>query len=508
MKGQLPASLLAAALLAASAACGAPAVTGDPAVTLQTVVDGLDLPVGVTHAGDGSGRLFVLEQRGKIRVVDGGQLLATPFLDLSGQVSCCGERGLLGLAFHPGYAQEGRFFVDYTDAAGNTVVAAYRVSPGDPNRAEPASREVLFTVAQPFANHNGGQLAFGPDGDLYVGLGDGGSGGDPLRNGQNLSTLLGKILRIDIDHRDPGRAYAIPADNPFAGTAGARGEIWAYGLRNPWRFSFDRGSGDLFVGDVGQDAWEEIDLQLSTSAGGENYGWNRTEGNHCYPPSSGSCSFDGVSRPILEYSHAQGCSVTGGFRYRGLASPALAGMYLYADYCSGTLWGAQPGAGGWTTTALLATGESVSSFGEGDDGEVYLVEYAPGGGRVERIVATGPPPAPCRAGSLCLGAGDRFEVQASFHTPQGGTGDGQPQRLTADSGTFWFFNVDNVELLVKVLDACGPFGRFWVFSAGLTNVEVELDVRDSQTGAAKIYRNPLGRAYPPLLDTAAFATCP
>ena len=375
MKARLPASLLAATLLAASAACAAPAVTGGLTVTLQPVAQGLDLPVGVTHAGDGSGRLFVVEQRGKIRVVDDGQLLAAPFLDLSSQVSCCGERGLLGLAFHPGYAQDGRFYVDYTDSAGNTVVAAYHVSANDPNRADPSSREVLFTVAQPFANHNGGQLAFGPDGYLYVGLGDGGSGGDPLGNGQNLSTLLGKILRIDVDHRDPGRAYAIPADNPFAGTAGARGEIWAYGLRNPWRFSFDRGSGDLFIGDVGQDAWEEIDLQLATSAGGENYGWNRTEGNHCYPPSSGSCSFDGVTRPILEYSHAQGCSVTGGFRYRGLASPALAGMYLYADYCSGTLWGAEPGAGGWTATALLATGESVSSFGEGDDGEVYLVEY-------------------------------------------------------------------------------------------------------------------------------------
>ncbi|MFW6175981.1 MAG: PQQ-dependent sugar dehydrogenase, partial [Acidobacteriota bacterium] len=299
------------------------------------MASGLDFPTTVVQPADGTGRFFVLEQPGRVRVVQDGELLPEPFLDFSNQVSCCDERGLIGLAFHPDFAANGELFVHYTDLAGDTQIVRYRVS-GDPNRADPGSAEPLLSLGQPFANHNGGQLAFGPDGFLYIGLGDGGSGSDPMDNGQDVTTLLGKILRIDVDRTDPGLAYGLPPDNPqISDEPGARREIWAYGLRNPWRFSFDRATGDLFIGDVGENQREEIDL-APAGQGGQNFGWRLKEGTLCHVPSTG-CEREGLVDPILEYSHDQGCSVTGGFRYRGSASPALTGVYLYGDFCSGLL---------------------------------------------------------------------------------------------------------------------------------------------------------------------------
>jgi glucose/arabinose dehydrogenase len=290
-------------------------------------------------------------------------------------VSGGSEQGLLGLAFHPAYATNGRFFVDYTDAAGDTRVVEFQVS-ADPDSASAIEKEILF-VDQPFSNHNGGQLAFGPDGNLYVGLGDGGSGGDPQGNGQSLGTLLGKILRLDVDAASP---YAVPTDNPFVGRAGAKGEIWSYGLRNPWRFSFDPETGAMWIGDVGQDQWEEIDMEPAAQ-GGRNYGWNRMEGTHCYPPGS-ACSPTGLTLPVAEYEHRAGCSVTGGFVYRGMELPELRGTYFYGDYCTGLVRSLRQVNGGpaeqrdWTPALRRTSGgamEGLSSFGVDSRGELYLV---------------------------------------------------------------------------------------------------------------------------------------
>jgi glucose/arabinose dehydrogenase len=324
--------------------------------------------------GDRS-RLFILEQGGRIRVLRDGVLLERPFLDLAGRLSTGGERGLLGLAFHPGYAQNRRFFINYTDPAGNTVIAELRAS-SDPDLADAASERALLRVDQPFANHNGGGLAFGPDGKLYVGLGDGGSGGDPLGNGQDLDTLLGKLLRLDVDAATP---YAVPPDNPLAGRPGARGEIWAYGLRNPWRFAFDSATGDLYIGDVGQNRREEIDVGLASRRGGENYGWNITEGALCFSPSS-NCDTRGLTPPVLDYAHDQGCSVTGGVVYRGCRMPGWQGQYFYGDYCTGfvrsfRLEGGRA-VGERDFSAGLRPGLSqVSAFGLDADGEVLVVDY-------------------------------------------------------------------------------------------------------------------------------------
>jgi glucose/arabinose dehydrogenase len=352
-----------------------------PPISLQPVITaGLASPVAVTHAGDGSGRLFITEQGGRVKIWNGSSLLATPFLDIHTLVSCCGERGLLSVAFHPSYASNGFFYVDYTDAAGNTVVARYHVS-GNPNVADPASATTILTVTQPYANHNGGQLQFGPDGYLYIGLGDGGSAGDPGNRAQNLGELLGKILRIDVDSASP---YAVPADNPFVGVAGARDEIWDYGLRNPWRFSFDRFTRGLFIGDVGQNLWEEVDFEPA-GFGGRNYGWRRMEGLHCYDPST-NCNDGSLTLPILEYAHAPECSVTGGYRYRGALYPQLYGVYLYGDYCSGKIWGATADdAVSWTSSLLLESGENISSFGEDESGEIYVVGL---GGSVLKVLST------------------------------------------------------------------------------------------------------------------------
>ena len=351
-------------------------------LVLEPVLDGFSSPVFVGHAGDGSGRLFVVEQGGTIRVVVNGQVLPEPFLDVRSLVVTGGERGLLGVAFHPRYAENGRFFIAYTARNGDNTVARYRVS-ADPNRADPASATVLFALPDPAPNHNGGMLAFGPDGYLYVGTGDSGGSGDPRGNGQNLGTLFGKMLRLDVDAGEP---YGVPPDNPFVGQGGARPEIWALGLRNPWRYSFDRATGDLWIADVGQNAYEEINLQRADSRGGENYGWNRMEGMHCFPIGS-RCDADGLTLPVAEYpTRRPECSVTGGYVYRRGAQPALTGGYFYADYCSGRIWSLhQAPEGAWVQTELLDTDLTISSFGEDEASELYLLDHR--GGRIYRLTA-------------------------------------------------------------------------------------------------------------------------
>lgn len=340
-------------------------------MAVRPVVDGLEAPLGVTHAGDGSGRLFVVEQGGTVRIVKDGRLEPEPWLDLSDKTAPGGEQGLLGLAFHPDYARNGRLFVDYTDLQGDTVVSEYRRAGG----AGPPSERVLLTIDQPFANHNGGGLAFGPDGYLYIAAGDGGGAGDPGDNGQALDTPLGKLLRIDPDAGEDGSPYGVPPDNPFAGHAGARPEIWAYGLRNPWRFSFDRDK--IWIADVGQEDLEEID-RAPARRGGINYGWDDMEGSACYEPTAG-CRREGRKLPLAEYSHDEGCSVTGGYVYRGRLYPALGGAYIFGDYCSGTLWAvAADGPPEQTPVELLDTDHLVSSFGVGEDGELYLTDISSG----------------------------------------------------------------------------------------------------------------------------------
>lgn len=343
----------------------------------------------VTHADDGSGFLYVVEQGGRIRTIRNGSPDAAPFLDIGGRVLAGGERGLLGLAFSPGYATNGRFYVNYTrNPDGATIVARYSAT-GNPRVADPDSEEIVLVIGQPFSNHNGGQIAFGPDGFLYIGMGDGGSGGDPQNNAQNPSTLLGKMLRIDAE--SGVSPYAIPPSNPFAGAGGTRGEIWASGLRNPWRFSFDRLTGDLYIGDVGQGSFEEVDFQPAGSRGGENYGWNILEGNQCFGGSG--CDTTGLVPPVAVYDHSQGCSVTGGTVYRGADHPRMAGIYFFGDFCSGRIFGLARDGAAWRSAALLVAPISVSSFGEDEAGNLYVTDYS--GGAVHRIVAeNASPPAP------------------------------------------------------------------------------------------------------------------
>ncbi|MCP2501109.1 MAG: PQQ-dependent sugar dehydrogenase [Deltaproteobacteria bacterium] len=353
-----------------------------PQISLAVVAGGFASPVHVTHAGDGSGRIFVVEQAGRIRILDNGAVLPVPFLDLASLIPprlvAGGEQGLLSVAFPPGFAAKRYFYVNYTRAPdGATVVARYRVSAGDANVADPASEEVILTIPQPFVNHNGGQLAFGPDGYLYIGTGDGGSGGDPLGNGQNPGAFLGKLLRIDVE--SGAAPYGVPAGNPFVANANFLPEIWALGVRNPWRFSFDRGTGDLYIGDVGQGNFEEIDFQPAGSAGGQNYGWNLMEGDSCYPFGTVGCNRTGLALPVFVYDHGLGCSVTGGHVYRGSAFPSLQGVYLFGDLCSGRIWGIRKNGVAWDNAVLADnTGLTITTFGEDEAGNVYVVNYANG----------------------------------------------------------------------------------------------------------------------------------
>lgn len=345
-------------------------------LALTPVASALSSPLLVTHAGDGSERLFVVEQTGKVRIVKGGDLQSASFIDISRSVSDGGEQGLLGLAFHPSYESNGMLYLSYTDLNGTSVIREYRVSASNPDRVDGSSGRTLFRIKQPYANHNGGHLSFGPDGYLYIGLGDGGSGGDPGNRAQSRGTLLGKILRIDVNRRTGSLPYGIPPTNPYVGRSGLD-QIWAYGLRNPWRFSFDRATGDLWIGDVGQSSWEEVDRALASSgrnAGrGVNYGWRVMEGAHCFRPSSG-CVRTGRTLPLTEYGHSNGrCSITGGYVYRGKTYPDLIGAYLFADYCSGEIWFIDRGATrGVTPRRALDTNTRITSFGEDEVGELYL----------------------------------------------------------------------------------------------------------------------------------------
>jgi glucose/arabinose dehydrogenase len=358
-----------------------PPPPGPVTLGLQQVATGLNFPLYLTSP-PGDDRLFVVQKGGVIRVLKGGTLLETPFLDLTSKVlSDGGELGLLGLAFAPDYASSGRFIVHYIDLSGDTRVSYFRVS-GDPDRADPASESLVLAVPQPGVAHKGGQLLFGPDGMLYIGLGDGAD--NDQGRGQSLSDLFGSILRIDVSS---GTSYTVPPDNPFVGTPGARPEVWSYGFRNPWRFSFDHATGDLYIGDVGESKWEEVDYASAADGAGRgvNYGWSRMEGQHCF--SLAECDQAGLTLPVLEYAHTDGCAVISGYVYRGAAIPSLQGTYFYADFCRGWVRSLRMEGGApveetdWT--ALRPEGR-VTSFGKDAAGELYLLTAQ---GSVYKIVA-------------------------------------------------------------------------------------------------------------------------
>jgi glucose/arabinose dehydrogenase len=402
--------LLVAALFALTRPTGRPSVTPAqaqanipwPQIALEPfIASGLTNPVHITHAGDLSGRMFVVERAGTIRLIKNGSLQATSFLDIHTRVLSSGsEQGLLSVAFPPGYSAKQYFYVYYTNLAGSLVISRFYTT-NDPDFANAALEQMLLTIPHPgHSNHNGGQLAFGPDGYLYIGPGDGGGGGDPDRNAQNPASLLGKILRIEVEPSyTPSNApfqlrlpyvlrngsdqpvfptYQIPKDNPFIGQPGYRPEIWALGLRNPWRFSFDRLTGDLYIGDVGQGAWEEIDFQPANSHGGENYGWNVLEGNVCY--GAATCNRAGMTMPVFVYPHpiTPCASVTGGSVYRGSGYPAMQGIYFLADFCTGQIWGLQTDGKDWFNQPMLNSAMAISTFGESEGGGLYLADYVAG----------------------------------------------------------------------------------------------------------------------------------
>ena len=345
--------------------------SGDAAVRLEQVAS-LSFPLDLTTAPGDPTRMFVAEKGGRIRVIRDGTLLGTPFLDISGLVSDGGEQGLLGITFHPSYAQNGRFFVDYTDTNGNTRVVGYRVS-GNPDVADAASASQILFIEHPFPNHNAGQLAFGPDGFLYIAHGDGGGANDPSSNGQDTTDLLGSLLRIDIDSAAP---YAIPPSNPFVGTPGARGELWNIGLRNPFRFSFDRANGDLYIADVGQAAREEVNV-APAGQGGQNYGWDILEGSLCV--GGGSCDQSGLTPPVLEYDHSGGaCTIIGGYVYRGSAIPEIRGHYFYGDLCARFVksFRFDGGASNQRDWPTLSPSDGILSFGQDAAGELYVLTSA------------------------------------------------------------------------------------------------------------------------------------
>lgn len=374
-------------LLLASSGSTSLAAPTDAHIRLALRASGLSSPVFATSARDGTGRLFIVEQTGRIRIYRNGAVLSTPFLSIASQVSGGFEQGLLGLAFHPSFKTNHKLYVDFTDLNGDTVIREYRVSSTNSNVVATSTARTILKVAQPYDNHNGGMLAFGPDGYLYIGLGDGGSGGDPGNRAQNKDSLLGKILRIDVNGTTSTTNYRNPSSNPFVGVAG-RNEIWQYGLRNPWRFSFDRANGSLWIGDVGQGSWEEIDRAVRTTSGagrGVNWGWRVLEGFKCYSPSTG-CNTSGKTKPLLAFDHGGGrCAVTGGYVYRGTLVPALVGGYVFADYCSGEIWVVNATAASPATrTLLMDTDLTISSFGENAAGDLYVLDRD--GGRMYAVV--------------------------------------------------------------------------------------------------------------------------
>lgn len=404
------------ALLAITCLLTMSSISSGTALTTERVASGFAKPVFLTSAPGDTSRLFIIEQHsGQIKIIKNGMVLARPFLNIGSLISTAFERGLLSMAFHPDYQNNGHFYINYTSTVGSLVISRYQVSGTDPDSAVFSSASIIMTIPEPEANHNGGTLLFGPgDGYLYIGVGDGGGSGDAhgtIGNGQDSTTLLGSILRIDVDGGFP---YVIPPSNPFVGRSGSD-EIWAYGLRNPWRMSFDRETHDLYIADVGQGKWEEIDYQAASSAGGENYGWRLMEGEHCYNPSV-NCDPGGLVYPITEYSHSVGCSITGGYVYRGCRIPDLRGTYFYADYCNGRIWSFRyDGAvlsDSTERTAELAPGGglaigSISSFGEDALGELYIIDYSDG--EIYKIVPAEPVEPDCPTIGCCLIPGDANE---------------------------------------------------------------------------------------------------
>ncbi len=379
-------ALLVVVLLATSTVPGP--TQAAVSLRLKTIASGLSSPVGMANADDGSGRLFVVEQRGRIRVITkGGKLRNRPFLDIRGRVSCCGERGLLSVAFHPKFESNRRFYVAYTDSAGALLVAEYRRKKAYRNRASTTERRILRVPHPGYANHNAGQVAFGPDGYLYIGTGDGGGSGDPGENAQSRRSLLGKILRIAPNVTSARPAYRIPSTNPYATSTKRRREIWSRGLRNPWRFSFDRSTGALWIADVGQNKYEEVNRALQSEGGGRraNFGWDQYEAFSCF---EGPCTPGSKSFPLARYAQgAKGCSVIGGYVYRGNRYPALAGKYVFGDYCSGRIWSLDAGGAARQKPVLLRdTSLTISAFGEGENGTLYVLDY--GRGRLLRIAAS------------------------------------------------------------------------------------------------------------------------
>lgn len=365
-----------------------------PQIALVSQFGGFNAPVYLTHAGDGSHRQFIVEQAGKILLRKNGILLSTPFLDITDRVRKFDEKGLLSLAFPPDFATKRYFYVDYSDNSNHTVIARFHVT-DNPDVADPASEEVILQIDQPTGLHNGGELGFGPDGYLYISTGDGGPDGDPDNQAQDLSSLLGKILRIDVESENVA-PYVIPDTNPYKDTAGVRPEIWSRGFRNPWRFSFDRQTGDLYIGDVGDGQYEEIDFQPASSSGGENYGWRCTEGAHEFNGHLQECIGTTITLPAAEYSHELGCAVIGGRVYRGTLYPNLTGVYFYADFCSKRVWGLKYDGSQWRTQILLEGDTAPVSFGEDENGEIYLVSY---NGNVYRLVDASEPNSVELAGS-------------------------------------------------------------------------------------------------------------
>ncbi|HWW75757.1 MAG TPA: PQQ-dependent sugar dehydrogenase, partial [Pyrinomonadaceae bacterium] len=386
-----------------------------PQLALVSPVGGFSHPLGIVNAGDGSGRLFVVEKEGRVRIIKNGSLLPTPFLDISTRISTDGERGLLGLAFPPGFATSKRFYTYSTNPAGDIVIERYRVSAGNADVADPASQQFLITIPHPTnSNHNGGDLAFGADGFLYAGTGDGGAGNDPPNNAQNPSQLLGKILRLDVETGNP-TTYTIPASNPFVTSTTFRHEIWAYGVRNPWRFTFDRQTHDLYIADVGQGAVEEVDFQPASDAGGENYGWRVWEGTSCTGLGPAACTTAGYTFPVVQYTHVAGrCSITGGYVYRGAAFPRMQGVYFYGDLCTGEIWGTKrDGSGAWVNSLLLDTPlTSLSTFGEDEAGNLYVADL--GTGTIYRITDTTAPPPSASVNDVSVTEGNGGQTAATF----------------------------------------------------------------------------------------------
>ncbi len=428
-----------------------PAAAWGQQLSTEVIASGFESPLWVGSPPGDLDRLFVVEQdSGLIKIIKNGQVLATPFLNIGALASEGGEQGLLGMAFHPAFSSNERFFVHYTDVNSNTRVVEYSVS-SDPDVANPTPVQTILAESQPYPNHKGGNLAFGGDGMLYIGLGDGGSASDPENRAQDGSTNLGKMLRLDVDLPPP----FIPADNPFVGDPSINDEIWALGLRNPWRYSFDRLTGDLYIGDVGQGNREEIDFQPGSSAGGENYGWRCMEGSTCTGDSGCSCTDPSLELPIHEYDHsAGGCSVIGGYVYRGNALSWFQGHYLFGDFCTGQLWSFRY-VGGQITELVDRTPEldppgqaavqSVTSFGEDAAGELYIVDFT--GGEIFKVV----PMTPCRITTYCVADPNSTGTAAAI----------------GNSGSASLTNND----LVLLATSCPP-GQFGVFFYGSEQIDL------------------------------------